>query len=69
MLGVRHDHVRADSDDPGGNGTRIAYTTLGGTKIFTSAISVDLNEEIAVGTETVPTTGYSQVLTFTWVSN
>ena len=52
-----------------GNGTRIAYTTLGGSKVLTSGVSIDLNEEIAVGSETVPTTGYSQTLTFTWISN
>ena len=52
-----------------GNGTRIAYTTSGGSKLLTSGVSIDLNEEIAVGTETIPTTGYSETLTFTWIAN
>jgi hypothetical protein len=53
----------------GSNGTRIAYTTQGGTGDVTSPIQIYVNYEVSIGTETVPPTGYQETVTYTWIAN
>jgi hypothetical protein len=52
-----------------GSGTRLAYTTQGGTGDVTSAIKIYVNYEVSIGTETVPPTGYQETITYTWIAN
>jgi hypothetical protein len=52
-----------------GTGTRLGYTTNGGTNVNNGTVTFDVNYQVAVGTETVPTTGEQETITYTWIAN
>ncbi|HTW83974.1 MAG TPA: hypothetical protein VMD91_07915 [Candidatus Sulfotelmatobacter sp.] len=52
-----------------GSGTRLAYTTQGGTGDDTNPIKIYVNYQVSIGTETVPPTGHQQTITYTWIAN
>jgi len=52
-----------------GTGTRLGYTTNGGTGVNNAAVTFDVNYQVAVGTETVPATGEQETITYTWIAN
>jgi hypothetical protein len=52
-----------------GNGNRLGYTTNGGTGINNSTVTFDINYRVTIGTETIPTTGNQETITYTWIAN
>ena len=52
-----------------GAGTRLAYSTQGGTGVNNGSVKIYVNYEVSIGTEAVPTTGHQQTITYTWIAN
>jgi len=52
-----------------GTGTRLGDTTNGGTNVNNGTVSFAVNYQVAIGTETVPTTGEQETITYTWIAN
>lgn len=52
-----------------GTGTRLGYTTNGGTNVNNATVNFYVNYQVAVGTETVPPTGEQETITYTWIAN
>ena len=52
-----------------GTGTRLGYTTNGGTNVNNATVTFDVNYQVAIGTETVPPTGEQETITYTWIAN
>ncbi len=52
-----------------GTGTRLGYTTNGGTSVNNNTVTFDVNYQVAVGSEAVPATGQQETITYTWIAN
>jgi len=52
-----------------GTGTRLGYTTNGGSGVNNSTVTTNVSYEVAVGAESVPPTGYQETITYTWIAN
>lgn len=52
-----------------GAGTRLGYTNNGGMGASNSPVKIFVNLKVTIGTETIPATGQSATLTYTWIAN
>jgi len=52
-----------------GTGNRLGYSTNGGTGVNNGTVTFYVNYQVAIGTEAVPSTGYQETITYTWLAN